>query len=105
MIWGFPISIMVLGLSIIGAALGQEGCENCLQLNSGALIGIVICDIIFTMLIAAMAYCVSSKIQAKKYQEKLDKQKNNAPGNEPTYEQLHGQRNDIYNQLNTLQLS
>ncbi|XP_075047706.1 TYRO protein tyrosine kinase-binding protein-like [Mixophyes fleayi] len=100
-----PISVLFLGLTIIGAALGQDGCGNCLQLNSGALIGIVVCDVIFTVLIAAMAFCVSSKIQKKKYQEKLDKQKNNTTENEPTYEHLHGQRMDIYNDLNTLNSS
>ncbi|KAM3921838.1 TYRO protein tyrosine kinase-binding protein-like [Leptodactylus fuscus] len=97
-----PVPILVLTFSIFGFALGQEGCGNCFQLNTGTIVGIVICDTVITLVIAGMAFWISNRIQKKKYQEKLNKLKNISPGNESTYEELHGQRVDIYNDLNAM---
>ncbi|XP_066462514.1 B-cell receptor CD22-like [Eleutherodactylus coqui] len=80
------------------SALGQ-GCTNCFQISTGTIIGIVICDAIITLLIACMAFWIANKIQQKKYQERLKNLKNVPPANESPYEELQGQRMDIYNDL------
>lgn len=100
MSWTVPV--LFLTLTMLGSTLGQEGCGNCFQLNTGTIIGIVICDSIITLLIAGMAFWISNKIQNKKYQERLRNLKIISPANESTYEELQGQRTDIYNDLNSL---
>ncbi|CAI9614354.1 unnamed protein product, partial [Staurois parvus] len=85
-----------------GFAAGQNDCGNCLHLDSGAVVGIVTCDvIIITLLIAGMAFWVSNKVQKKKYDEKLQ-QKSVAENADHTYEHLRGQQTDIYTDINTI---
>ncbi|KAM4652577.1 TYRO protein tyrosine kinase-binding protein [Discoglossus pictus] len=86
---------LLLVSAILGAALGQDECGNCLRLDTGAIVGIVICDVIITVLIALLAYYVSTKIQRSKLEER-SKQND---GQEPTYEELQGQRLDVYTDL------
>ncbi|KAM4015047.1 TYRO protein tyrosine kinase-binding protein-like [Anomaloglossus baeobatrachus] len=94
--------IVFMSFTILSSAFAQEGCGNCFQLNTGTIIGIVVCDALITLIIASMAFWISTKIQKKKYQEKLKKLKTLPPTNDPTYEELHGQRVDIYNDLHAM---
>ncbi|XP_077116325.1 TYRO protein tyrosine kinase-binding protein [Ranitomeya variabilis] len=95
-----PVLVFFLSLTtILGSVLAQEGCGNCFQLNTGTIIGIVVCDALITLTIAGMAFWISNKIQKKKYQEKLKRMKDNSAANEATYEELRGHRVDIYNDL------
>ncbi|KAM5132621.1 TYRO protein tyrosine kinase-binding protein [Mantella aurantiaca] len=94
-----PLSIVLL--TMLGFAVGQNDCGNCLHLDSGAVVGIVTCDVIITVLIAGMAFWMSSKVQKKKYEERLQ-QKNASENVDHTYEHLHGQHLDVYTDLNTL---
>ncbi|XP_075695184.1 TYRO protein tyrosine kinase-binding protein [Rhinoderma darwinii] len=98
----WPVPILFLTVTIFGSALAQEGCGNCFQLNTGTIVGIVICDAIFTLMIAGLSFWISNKVQKKKYQERLKKLKKISSGNEATYAELHGQTADIYNDLNAL---
>ncbi|CAH2318275.1 TYRO tyrosine kinase-binding -like [Pelobates cultripes] len=93
-----PHSLLLL-LTALGAAFGQDGCGDCLRLDSGAVIGIVICDVIITVLIALTAYIVSNKIQQRKQLERKTSKKNETETNDRTYEELRGQRLDIYNDM------
>lgn len=95
------LPVFIMTLTMLGSAFGQQGCGNCFQLNTGTIVGIVICDSIITLMIAGVAFWISTKIQTKKYQERLRKLKNISPANESTYEELQGQRTDIYNDLNS----
>ncbi|XP_068099330.1 TYRO protein tyrosine kinase-binding protein [Hyperolius riggenbachi] len=89
----------VLFLAMLGIAAGQNGdCENCLRLDSGAIVGIVTCDVIITLVIAGLAFWASSKVQKKKYEAKL-LQKNSTVDNDHTYEHLRGQQMDIYTDI------
>lgn len=97
----WPVPVLFLTLTMLGSTFGQEGCGNCFQLNPGTIIGIVICDSIVTLMIAGVAFWISTKIQQKKYQERLRTAKNISPATESPYEELHGQRTDIYNDLNS----
>ncbi|KAG8570003.1 hypothetical protein GDO81_014637 [Engystomops pustulosus] len=97
MSWKVPI--LFLSLTLFGSAFAQEACENCFQLSTGTIIGVVICDVIITLVITGMAFWISNRIQRKKYQERLKKMKNASAANEATYEDLRGQRHDIYNDL------
>ncbi|KAM8927866.1 TYRO protein tyrosine kinase-binding protein [Pelodytes ibericus] len=95
-----PPYVLFLFLTTLGGVHGQDVCGDCLRLDSGAIIGIVICDVIITLLIALTVYCISSKIQKKKHEErKKASQKTELEENEQTYEELQGQRTDIYNDL------
>ncbi|XP_075459345.1 TYRO protein tyrosine kinase-binding protein isoform X2 [Ascaphus truei] len=75
-------------------------CGNCLYLDSGALLGIVVCDFIITVLIALAAYYLSNKVQKRRQEERGKKLESERQANEPTYEELHGQNMDIYTDLN-----
>ncbi|XP_044138518.1 TYRO protein tyrosine kinase-binding protein [Bufo gargarizans] len=99
----WPVPALFLSLMMFGTAFAQEvaGCGNCFQLNTVTIIGIVICDAIITLVIAGMAFWISTKIQKKKYQERLRKLKTLSPVNESPYEELHGQRVEVYNDLNS----
>lgn len=96
-----PRALLLLSAAL-GAAFGQNGCGDCIRLDSGAVAGIVICDVIITILIAATAYCVSSKIQRRKLMARKKSQKNEMQSTERTYEELQGQRADVYNDLGSL---
>ncbi|XP_072282325.1 uncharacterized protein [Pyxicephalus adspersus] len=80
-----PLSILLL--TVLALAVGQNDCGNCLHLDSGAVIGIVTCDVVITVLIAGMAFWISSKVQKKKYDDKL--QQKNSADNDHTYENIH----------------
>uniref|UniRef100_A0A8C5QY29 TYRO protein tyrosine kinase-binding protein n=1 Tax=Leptobrachium leishanense TaxID=445787 RepID=A0A8C5QY29_9ANUR len=99
----FAPRALILLSAALGAALGQDGCGDCIRLDSGAITGIVICDIIITILIALTAYFVSSKIQRRKQIERNKCQKSEMQTNDRTYEELQGPRTDVYNELGNLQ--
>lgn len=91
----------VLLLAMLGFAVGQNDCGNCLHLNSGTVVGIVTCDVIITVLIAGMAFWVSSKVQKKRYDAQMQ-EKNATETTDHTYEHLRGQQMDVYNDINTI---
>lgn len=95
------IPLPVLLLTMLGFAAGQNDCGYCLHLDSGAVLGIVTCDVIITVLIAGMAFWVSHKVQKKRYEDKLQQQRN-ASDNEHTYAHLQGQQMDLYTDIKTL---
>ncbi|XP_053546127.1 TYRO protein tyrosine kinase-binding protein [Bombina bombina] len=89
------VTLMLLALYALGAVKGQDECGNCLHLDSGSVIGIVVCDVIITVLIAFVAYYVSLRMERKRHAE--TKKVNDLK--EPTYEELQGQRTEVYNDL------
>ncbi|XP_018082065.1 TYRO protein tyrosine kinase-binding protein-like isoform X2 [Xenopus laevis] len=81
--------------------LATLDCGSCFYLDTGAVIGIVICDVVITVLIALTAYYVSNKIHMKKEEERnTNSKKPDTQEAEPPYEELRNQRMDIYNDLN-----
>ncbi|XP_018082255.1 transmembrane immune signaling adaptor TYROBP S homeolog isoform X1 [Xenopus laevis] len=80
--------------------LATLDCGSCFHLDTGAVIGIIICDVVITVIIALIAYYVSNKIQMKKEEErKRNSQKPDPQEAEPAYEELRDHRMDIYNDL------
>ncbi|XP_053307741.1 TYRO protein tyrosine kinase-binding protein [Spea bombifrons] len=91
---------MFLLLAVLGTAFGQNDCGDCFHLSSGAITGIVFCDIFITVLIALTVYFISNKIQKKKDEERnRNSQKTEIQESERTYEELQGQARDIYNDI------
>uniref|UniRef100_A0A803J7L6 TYRO protein tyrosine kinase-binding protein n=1 Tax=Xenopus tropicalis TaxID=8364 RepID=A0A803J7L6_XENTR len=87
-------------LSLLILLLATLDCGGCFHLDSGAIIGIVICDVIITVLIALTAYYVSNRIQMRKEEErKKNSPKPDTQEAEPAYEELRDHRMDIYNDL------
>ncbi|XP_070620226.1 TYRO protein tyrosine kinase-binding protein [Erythrolamprus reginae] len=92
---GFPILHILLGLawSQLGAAQSANDCGHCFQINPGTIAGVVLGDLFLTLLIALGVYYVVSCIY-KQQATGSDKAQHESP-----YEELQGQRTDIYSDL------
>ncbi|KAJ1132349.1 hypothetical protein NDU88_010663 [Pleurodeles waltl] len=87
-----------------GGVQGQKDCTECLQMNIGTISGIIIGDIIVTLLIALAVFLLASKInkKSKKSGRGGDIQKRTtsyAEGVEPTYQELQDHKSDVYSDL------
>ncbi|XP_078507155.1 TYRO protein tyrosine kinase-binding protein [Lissotriton helveticus] len=96
--------LLLCVLCACGGVQGQKDCTECLQMNIGTIAGIVIGDIIVTMLIALAVFFLASKINKKPQKSGggVNSQKMNptyAEGIEPTYQELQDHRSDVYSDL------
>ncbi|XP_029140166.1 TYRO protein tyrosine kinase-binding protein isoform X2 [Protobothrops mucrosquamatus] len=92
---GFPILPILLGLTWpqLGAAQVANDCGHCYKIDPGTIAGVVLGDLFLTLLIALGVYYVVSCIY-KQQATSRDKVQHESP-----YEELQGQRMDIYSDL------
>nr|AGQ17903.1 TYRO protein tyrosine kinase-binding protein [Ginglymostoma cirratum] len=93
-------TLTLLLASIFGAVNGQNGCHDCYRVDGGIIAGIVVADVVITIIIAVTIYyfarrgamnTTSGNGRQKASESKLD--------TESPYEELHGQEHGIYNDL------
>ncbi|KAJ7304154.1 hypothetical protein JRQ81_011683 [Phrynocephalus forsythii] len=94
---GFPVFHVLLGLAWaqLGAAQSQKDCGNCYHLSTGAILSVVLGDLILTLLIALAVYYVASCI----YKRRLASKELKKTEHESHYEELQGPRLDIYSAI------
>ncbi|XP_063168269.1 TYRO protein tyrosine kinase-binding protein [Candoia aspera] len=92
---GFPVLPVLLGLTWpqLGAAQVTNDCGHCYQISPGTIAGVVLGDLLLTLLIALGVYYMVSCIY-KRQATSSDKSQH-----ESTYEELRGQQMDIYSDL------
>ncbi|XP_069460989.1 TYRO protein tyrosine kinase-binding protein-like isoform X2 [Ambystoma mexicanum] len=90
-------------LSYAGGVQAQKDCVECFQMYIGTMVGIVVADIIVTVLIALAVFLLATKIhnKAKKNQDGNAHKMNStrAEGTEAVYQELQGPKTDIYSDL------
>ncbi|XP_028679396.1 TYRO protein tyrosine kinase-binding protein [Erpetoichthys calabaricus] len=90
-------------LGILGSTNGQQNCQSCYQLDLSAIVGIIVGDILLTVLIALSVFYFTSRLnksrlEAIKAQGGL-KLKEKEDKDESPYQELQGARSDIYSDL------
>ncbi|XP_015267836.1 PREDICTED: TYRO protein tyrosine kinase-binding protein [Gekko japonicus] len=93
----FPIFHVLLGLASaqLGLAQVQGDCGNCYHLSPVAIAGVVLGDLLLTLLIAVAVYYVATCL----YQRQLassDHKKPGAPENESPYQELDTRGLELY---------
>ncbi|XP_033013987.1 TYRO protein tyrosine kinase-binding protein [Lacerta agilis] len=93
---GFPVLHVLLGLAWaqLGAAQAQRDCGSCYQLNPGTIAGVVLGDLLLTLLIALAVYYVAACIHQRQSAGDLK-----SPPHESPYEELQIRGVDIYSDL------
>ncbi|XP_067094704.1 TYRO protein tyrosine kinase-binding protein [Osmerus mordax] len=86
---------------------GQE-CGHCYQLDLGALVGIIICDIILTLFLAASVFsftvCKRKRSRASPHEamaKTSSSVRKTAEITESPYQELHGVQLNVYEDLQT----
>ncbi|MGH0165907.1 UNVERIFIED_CONTAM: hypothetical protein FKN15_073297 [Acipenser sinensis] len=87
-----------------GSVRGQQNCKSCYQMDMGAIIGIIIGDIILTVLIALSVFCFAnrinkSRLEALKGKSDIKMKGKGSADKQSTYEELQRHRQDIYSDL------
>ncbi|KFO30050.1 TYRO protein tyrosine kinase-binding protein [Fukomys damarensis] len=91
-----PLLLTVAGVSPVQA---QSGC-NCTPMSAGVLAGIVLGDLVLTLLIALAVYSLGRLVpRGRKTAQMARKQP--ITETESPYQELQGTRSDIYSDLNT----
>ncbi|XP_066495044.1 TYRO protein tyrosine kinase-binding protein isoform X2 [Tiliqua scincoides] len=88
---GFPVFHILLSL-----AWTQLDCNNNLQLSSGAIAGVVLADLLLTLLLSLAVYYMASCIHRRQAAISGDLKKSE---HESPYQELQGHRLDIYSDL------
>ncbi|XP_038849174.1 TYRO protein tyrosine kinase-binding protein-like [Salvelinus namaycush] len=87
-------------------------CGYCYQIDMGALVGIIACDIILTLLIALAMFCFASLRKKRSQQEsRLEgkgktltaSKRKTVEITESPYQELHGIQSDVYSDLQQFQ--
>ncbi|KAM4801755.1 TYRO protein tyrosine kinase-binding protein [Urocitellus parryii] len=96
--WRLPILLLltVAGLSPVQA---QNEC-NCSPVSGGVLAGIVLGDLVLTLLIALAVYSLG-RLVPRGRGTAAGTQKQHITEMESPYQELQGQRSDVYSDLNT----
>ncbi|XP_006020619.1 TYRO protein tyrosine kinase-binding protein isoform X2 [Alligator sinensis] len=87
----------LLAWALLGSVQGQQGCGGCPALGGGALAGLVLGDLVLTLLIALAVYCLATRCRLPS--SSGDVKKPCAPEVESPYQELQGQRTEIYSDL------
>ncbi|XP_058865732.1 T-cell surface glycoprotein CD3 delta chain-like isoform X2 [Acipenser ruthenus] len=80
----------------------EKACNNCIQLEAGTVAGIVVGDVIATVLIAVAVYCVSSQQKSGAYISNKASDRQNLlmnDGNNMVYEPLRERDDGAYSKL------
>ncbi|KAF6289296.1 transmembrane immune signaling adaptor TYROBP [Rhinolophus ferrumequinum] len=91
-----PLLLTVGGLS---PAQAQSEC-NCSVVSPGVLAGIVLGDLVLTLLIALAVYSLGRLVPRGRGAAEVTKKQRIAETESP-YQELQGQRSDVYSDLNT----
>uniref|UniRef100_A0AC11CE78 Uncharacterized protein n=2 Tax=Bovidae TaxID=9895 RepID=A0AC11CE78_SHEEP len=89
--------LTVGGLSLVQA---QREC-NCSSLSPGVLAGIVLGDLMLTLLIALAVYSLGRLVPRGRGAAEAVTRKQHITETESPYQELQGQRTDVYSDLNT----
>ncbi|XP_014319736.1 TYRO protein tyrosine kinase-binding protein isoform X2 [Myotis yumanensis] len=91
-----PLLLTVGGLSPV-----QSHCEcNCSAVSPGVLAGIVLGDLVLTLLIALAVYSLGRLVPRGRGAVEVTR-KQRITETESPYQELQGQRSDVYSDLNT----
>ncbi|XP_014392035.1 PREDICTED: TYRO protein tyrosine kinase-binding protein isoform X2 [Myotis brandtii] len=91
-----PLLLTVGGLSPV-----QSHCEcNCSAMSPGVLAGIVLGDLVLTLLIALAVYSLGRLVPRGRGAVEVTR-KQRITETESPYQELQGQRSDVYSDLNT----
>ncbi|XP_005862475.1 PREDICTED: TYRO protein tyrosine kinase-binding protein isoform X1 [Myotis brandtii] len=92
-----PLLLTVGGLSPV-----QSHCEcNCSAMSPGVLAGIVLGDLVLTLLIALAVYSLGRLVPRGRGAVEAVTRKQRITETESPYQELQGQRSDVYSDLNT----
>ncbi|XP_016076479.1 PREDICTED: TYRO protein tyrosine kinase-binding protein isoform X2 [Miniopterus natalensis] len=91
-----PLLLTVGGLSPVQS---QSDC-NCSVVSPGVLAGIVLGDLVLTVLIALVVYSLGRLVPRGKGAVEVTR-KQRITETESPYQELQGQRSDVYSDLNT----
>ncbi|OWK15908.1 TYROBP [Cervus elaphus hippelaphus] len=89
--------LTVGGLSLVQA---QSEC-NCSSVSPGVLAGIVLGDLVLTLLIALAVYSLGRLVPRGRGAAEAVTRKQHITETESPYQELQGQRTDVYSDLNT----
>ncbi|XP_069313107.1 TYRO protein tyrosine kinase-binding protein isoform X1 [Eulemur rufifrons] len=92
-----PLLLTVGGLSPVQA---QSEC-NCASVSPGVLAGIVLGDLVLTLLIALAVYSLGRLVPRGRGAVEAVTRKQRMTETESPYQELQGQRSDVYSDLNT----
>nr|XP_006110312.1 TYRO protein tyrosine kinase-binding protein isoform X1 [Pelodiscus sinensis] len=82
--------------------LSPTDCTSCPQMSGGVIAGLVVGDLLLTLLIALAVYCLASKIHGRRGAMGTtpeEVKKSHGPEAESPYQELQGQRMDVYSEL------
>ncbi|XP_036130627.1 TYRO protein tyrosine kinase-binding protein isoform X1 [Molossus molossus] len=92
-----PLLLTLGGLSPVQS---QSEC-SCPAVNSGVLAGIVLGDLVLTLLIALAVYSLGRLVPRRRGVVDAVTRKQHINETESPYQELQGQRSDVYSDLNT----
>ncbi|CAK6436970.1 unnamed protein product [Pipistrellus nathusii] len=92
-----PLLLTVGGLSPVQS---QSDC-NCSVVSPGVLAGIVLGDLVLTLLIALAVYSLGRLVPRGRGVVEAVNRKQRITETESPYQELQGQRSDVYSDLNT----
>uniref|UniRef100_A0A3P8Z392 TYRO protein tyrosine kinase-binding protein n=1 Tax=Esox lucius TaxID=8010 RepID=A0A3P8Z392_ESOLU len=99
---------MSKALCIVSPLTGMFDCGHCYQIDIGAVVGVIACDIILTLLIALTVFCFvafqKKRSQLESRQEGKGKnltasKRKTIEITESPYQELHGVQSDVYSDL------
>ncbi|XP_067874723.1 TYRO protein tyrosine kinase-binding protein-like [Heterodontus francisci] len=95
-----PTFSLLLSCLLLGAANGQNGCGDCYRIDAGIIAGIVIGDVLITIVIAVTIYYFASRAAKERksgdgFALPMDKK----PETESPYEELRGPERGVYSEL------
>ncbi|XP_055992536.1 TYRO protein tyrosine kinase-binding protein [Sorex fumeus] len=90
---------LLLTLVDINPVQAQKGC-NCSTLSPGVLAGIVLGDLVLTLLIALAVYALGRLVPRGRGNTEVSRKQRMVETESP-YQELQGQRSDVYSDLNT----
>uniref|UniRef100_A0A452E8M3 TYRO protein tyrosine kinase-binding protein n=1 Tax=Capra hircus TaxID=9925 RepID=A0A452E8M3_CAPHI len=92
-------------LLTVGGELGASAASglkcNCSSLSPGVLAGIVLGDLMLTLLIALAVYSLGRLVPRGRGAAEAVTRKQHITETESPYQELQGQRTDVYSDLNT----
>ncbi|KAJ8287628.1 hypothetical protein COCON_G00002870 [Conger conger] len=103
---------------LFGPVVGQQDCRSCIHLEIGTVVGIIVADIVLTLLIALSVFFFVSRLKKRTRLEALEiKEKTQSktqaktqamstrkkPEAESPYQELQGVQDDVYSDLRQFQ--
>ncbi|XP_072911831.1 TYRO protein tyrosine kinase-binding protein-like [Hemitrygon akajei] len=90
---------LVIFSILLGGVTGYDACQACYRIGTGALVGIIIGDLLITILIVAATYCLTRRALGKKGSIMKGKSKREAVQPESPYEELKAGDRGVYSEL------